>query len=85
MRNARLSGEASFDQGGEWWVNYRSRGRGLLAGIEFVEDVETHEGGTADPIQPNGVAGDGGIDHRPGIEAEDEKISLGWDVVIDQA
>jgi len=31
--------EASFDSGGEWWVNYRSRGRGLLA-LYLFSDVD---------------------------------------------
>jgi hypothetical protein len=31
--------EASFDQGGEWWVSYRSRGRGLLA-LYLFSDVD---------------------------------------------
>jgi Phytanoyl-CoA dioxygenase (PhyH) len=31
--------EASFDKGGEWWVNYRSRGRGLLA-LYLFSDVD---------------------------------------------
>jgi hypothetical protein len=31
--------EGSFDQGGEWWVNYRSRGRGLLA-LYLFSDVD---------------------------------------------
>jgi hypothetical protein len=31
--------EASFEQGGEWWVNYRSRSRGLLA-LYLFSDVE---------------------------------------------
>ncbi len=31
--------EASFDQGGEWWVNYRSRQRGLLA-LYLFSDVD---------------------------------------------
>jgi len=29
--------EASFDKGGEWWVNYRSRARGLLALYLFTD------------------------------------------------
>lgn len=32
--------EASFDQGGEWWVNYRSRARGLLA-LYLFSDVDS--------------------------------------------
>jgi hypothetical protein len=31
--------EASFGKGGEWWVNYRSRGRGLLA-LYLFSDVD---------------------------------------------
>ena len=31
--------EGSFDVGGEWWVNYRSRGRGLLA-LYLFSDVD---------------------------------------------
>ncbi len=31
--------EASFDKGGDWWVNYRSRGRGLLA-LYLFSDVD---------------------------------------------
>jgi hypothetical protein len=31
--------EGSIDQGGEWWVNYRSRGRGLLA-LCLFSDVD---------------------------------------------
>ena len=31
--------EASIDKGGDWWVNYRSRGRGLLA-LYLFSDVD---------------------------------------------
>jgi len=31
--------EASFQRGGDWWVNYRSRGRGLLA-LYLFSDVD---------------------------------------------
>src|SRR6202011_5651253 len=49
-------------------------GADLQQGL-VVEDVETHEGGAADPVQPNGVAGHGGVEpsdaaRSPGNGAE---------------
>ena len=31
--------EGSFEMGGDWWVNYRSRARGLLA-LYLFSDVD---------------------------------------------
>ena len=36
--------EASYDQGGEWWVNYRSRARGLLA-LYLFSDMDADSAG----------------------------------------
>jgi hypothetical protein len=58
--------EGSFDHGGEWWVNYRSRGRGLLA-LYLFSDVDAGSAptrvrpgshrGAARILQPAGQAG----------------------------
>lgn len=41
--------EGSFDRGGEWWVNYRSRGRGLLM-LYLFSDVGV--GGAPTRVRP---------------------------------
>jgi hypothetical protein len=58
--------EGSFDKGGEWWVSYRSRGRGLLA-LYLFSDVDADSAPTrvrpgshrdaARILQPAGPAG----------------------------